>query len=186
MVAEYTSGDAKAADVLLATIKASHSTVTSGVTSLARASFVPVGSTVKKCSSVGDVPHSAADGTKAFVLLGQINVLVADAEVAPTNAIAATAATAARPNILMSLTITLPSRRVAPSVELGRSARSFGQQLDIWPHSLLSRIPEQMARARRRGATSKTISPATAWIHFERVRGLVRRADRCDEGLELG
>jgi hypothetical protein len=47
-------------------------------------------------------------------------VLVADAEVAPTNAIAAIAATAARPSILMSLTLILLPGGLPPSWFFGQ------------------------------------------------------------------
>lgn len=50
----------------------------------------------------------------------QISVLAADAEVAPTNAIAAIAATAARPSILMSLTLILLPGGLPPSWFFGQ------------------------------------------------------------------
>jgi hypothetical protein len=55
--------------------------------------------------------HSASVGVSEAVLFVHSNVLPASAEETPTNAIAATAVIATRPNILMSLTVLLPSRR---------------------------------------------------------------------------
>jgi hypothetical protein len=59
--------------------------------------------TLSKCDDVTR-PHSAAVGAALAVSLLHACVLVAMADVAPISAIAATAAIAARPSILMSLT----------------------------------------------------------------------------------